>query len=77
MRQKDVGKVAAILEREMKFAMPHEVEGLRTAIGAIRADLAWSQPELDLSPLLDAFNTTPRFSAMPQWQPRFPIPGRD
>lgn len=57
MRQKDVGKVAVILEREMRFAMPPEVEGLRTAIGAIRADLAWSQPELDLSPLDKALNT--------------------
>lgn len=57
MRQKDVDRIAGILEREMEFAHESEVEGLKQAIGAIRADIAWAQPELDMGRLDDAMST--------------------
>ena len=56
MRQKDVDRIAGILEREMEFAHESEVEGLKQAIGAIRADVGWAQPELDMGRLDDAMN---------------------
>lgn len=54
MRQKDVDRIAAILKREVAFADDCEIEGLRFAIGAIKADVGWAQPELDMASLEDA-----------------------
>lgn len=59
MRQKDIDKVAGILEREMEFAHESEVEGLTTAIGAIMTDVSWAQPELDMEPMKRALRTAP------------------
>lgn len=55
MRQKDVDRIAGILEREMFFSTDQEVEGLQAAIGAIRHDIGWAQPELDMTSLDTAF----------------------
>lgn len=58
MRQKDIGRIATILEREMRFADDCEVEGLKVAIGAIKSDVGWAQPELDMAPLDEALAAT-------------------
>lgn len=59
MRQKDVDRIASILQVEMDFAHESEVEGLKAAIGAIRASVGWAQPELDMSGLERALETIP------------------
>lgn len=59
MRQKDVNRVAEVLEREMVFALETEIEGLQAAIGALVSDISWAQPELDMTPLKEAMRTLP------------------
>ena len=56
MRQKDINRVASILDREMQWADHCEVEGLKQAIGAIMRDVGWAPPELDMGPLEMALN---------------------
>lgn len=59
MRQKDIERVASILGRELLWADGCEVEGLRQAIGAIKADVGWAQPELDMASLEEALGVKP------------------
>jgi hypothetical protein len=59
MRQKDITRLASILDNEMRWADDMEIDGLKVAIGAIMADVGWAQPELDMTPLVRALQVTP------------------
>lgn len=59
MRQKDVDSFAIILGNEMKWADECEVEGLKSAIGAVMREVGWAQPELDMSFMREALDVIP------------------